>query len=386
VLIATLCGYLAAYNIGKVSATLTLIRAEFDTSLSWAGGLASGYGLIAMVGALLVGKLVAGFGAYRVALTGLLLVLAGGAAGYLAGSFTVLLISRVLEGFGYVAIAIAMPSFISSITFQNRSLAMGVWSTFVPGGIALSMFVTPALLQYGGWRVLWLCGCVLAAVCLLLALLYIRPQANKLPAAMSGVGGTGVRSVLKHGPLLLTVFFILYALSFAGLTTFLPTLWAETGVLPIQTATRLSAVVVMTNIVGNLLGGYLYSKGVSVRCLTGVGLIGNAVLAGLVFVPGVTLPLQLGAAMGSAMLGGILPAAVFASAPVFAGSVAQTGVVLGLLFQGAAGGQVFGPVIFGALIDYSGTWHAAVFYFAGIVLLAVALLARFPGPEPEEKS
>jgi len=55
VLVLTLSGYLAGFNVGKVSATLPYIRAELDLSLVLAGSIASSYSLVAMFFSVLLG-------------------------------------------------------------------------------------------------------------------------------------------------------------------------------------------------------------------------------------------------------------------------------------------------------------------------------------------
>ncbi len=386
VCVATLCGFVAAYNIGKVSASLPLIRAEYHASLSFSGALVSSYSVVAMVTALLIGVLVSRFGAFRMGTFGLLLLAAGGLLGTVASSLPVLLLTRVVEGIGYVSIAIAMPAFVGRVCSDAlRPMAMGVWGTFVPGGIAISLLLSPVLLPVGGWRALWVVGSVFALTCLLLLLLVVRPAVQRLDGGAGGQSGdapstVALGSVFRRNPLLLAGCFAVYSANFTGLTVFLPTLWADAEILAIESAARMAAFVVAMNILGNLTGGWLNSIGVPLRLLLSLALLGSSLFAGLVFALDVPLGVQVLSAIISVFLGGMLPATIFASASVFAQVPAQTGLILGLVFQGAAFGQVFGPVLFGAVVDYFADWQMAALYFIATSIIALVLIRFLTDP------
>ncbi|OED43076.1 hypothetical protein AB833_04640 [Chromatiales bacterium (ex Bugula neritina AB1)] len=396
VTVATLCGFVAAYNIGKISAALPEIRSEFEASLSFAATLVSSYSTVSMFSALLLGILVSRYGSFRIGGCGLLLLLIGGLFGSYAQSLPLLLATRVLEGMGYIAIAVAMPAFISSVcNVRVRPLAMGVWGAFVPGGIAISLLLSPALLQSGGWRTLWQAGCFFAAICLLLLIVFVRPAARQLQqSSASGVGagvgadcsGSRLLSVFRRDPLVLAGCFAVYSANFSGLTLVLPTLWAESELAGAPFAARLAAVVVMMNILGNLTGGWLNSRGVPLRMVLSIALIGSGVFAGLVFLIEFSLLLQVICAGLSVFIGGMLPATVFASVALYSQRQKQAGLILGLVFQGAAVGQVFGPVFLGAVVDYFGQWQMAVVYFAGTSLIAVVLVQFLSEPSTDRSS
>lgn len=378
VLVATFCGFVAAYNVGKVPAALPAIRQEFSTSLFWSGALASSYSVIAMLLSLAFGLLVSRLGSWRVSAAGLCLLAGAGALGASADNYPGLLGSRLLEGFGFVAIAVSMPAFIGRVCDDHiRPMAMGVWGTFIPVGVTTGLLVSPFLLQSGGWRALWWAGSLVAVVVLVLAFFTLRPAHRVIaPAAMRV--SPGIFSVFECGPLILAGCFAVYSATFVGLNTFLPTLWVESYGLNAATATRLTAVVVLMNVFGNLTGGWLCAKGVPIRTLLSVALFAGGVSACLVYLNGMPVSGQLLAACFCSYFSGILPATLFANVANYAKTPAHSGLIVGLFFQGAGMGQVFGPALFGAIVDYFSSWSAAPLFFISAMVVAAVLLYFLP--------
>ena len=77
-------------------------------------------------------------------------------AGGLAGSGTLLLATRIAEGFGFATLTVAAPKLIAAATrTEVRRLALGAWGTYMPVGMALSLVIATAVLDAIGWRGLW---------------------------------------------------------------------------------------------------------------------------------------------------------------------------------------------------------------------------------------
>ncbi len=378
VFVATMCGIVAAYNVGKVSAALPVIRQEFSPSLFSSGALASSYSVTAMLFAVGFGLLVSRVGVWRVAATGLCLLAAAGVLGASAGTYALLLTSRLLEGFGFVAVAVSMPAFIGRVCGDHiRPMAMGVWGAFIPTGVTVSLLLSPFLLQAGGWRAVWWAGSAAALVMCVVALFTIRP-AHRAMSAASVQARPQITSVFRRQPLLLAACFGLYSCTFVAVTTFLPTFWVESVAMTPGSAARLSAAVVVMNILGNLTGGWLCSRGVALRPLLAIALFGGGLSACLVFYNGLPVAGQVIAACCCTCLSGILPATLFANVAKIAPTPAHSGLIVGLFFQGASLGQVFGPALFGGLLDFFGGWNAAPVLFISVMLAAAVLLWYVP--------
>ena len=76
--------------------------------------------------------------------------------------------------------------------------------------------------------------------------------------------------------------------------------------------------------------------------------------------------------------GGVIASAVFAIAPLFAPSAAQTGTVNGILVQASNLAQFAGPSALAAGVSRSGRWESALWAMVAVnvTVIALALLVR----------
>ena len=61
-----------------------------------------------------------------------------------------------MEGFGFATLSLAAPKMLVAATDAGvRRFVLGVWGTYMPVGIALSLVLATLLLEPVGWRGLW---------------------------------------------------------------------------------------------------------------------------------------------------------------------------------------------------------------------------------------
>ncbi len=383
VLVLTLCGYLAGYNVGKVAAALPHLRADLQLTLVQAGTVASSYSVVAMIFATLLGLLVTRLGALPAAFAGVLLSGVAGALGAVANSYALLLAGRLAEGTGYILLAISVPILIARvITEKSRPLAMGLWGTFIPGGIALSMLISVVTQHYytEQWRPLWWFGCGLAVVCVVLLIGYVLPMLRATGNASANSSAAAhqplYQSVFARDPILLAVCFGLYSMFFVTLVTYLPTVLTETSDFSIQSANRVSVFVVLCNILGNLIGGWLIGRGVALKTTLQIALLGAGCFSSLVFIESLAVNTRIACGLLACLTGGLLPASVFASIARFV-PAHKSGLLLGVVFQALSAGQVAGPVVLASLVEFNGSWRWGAAYFASLVVTSIIVLAFF---------
>ncbi len=133
-----LCGILAAMQFAKIAVAFVELQAHYLTSSASMGWILSTVGLVGLLLGVTMGLLAPRLGYRRLLLAGLGL----GALLALAQSFLLPLpwfwASRVLEGVSHLAIVVAAPTLMASNAApQHRSIAMGLWSTFV--GVAFAI-------------------------------------------------------------------------------------------------------------------------------------------------------------------------------------------------------------------------------------------------------
>ncbi|MEP6971467.1 MAG: MFS transporter, partial [Betaproteobacteria bacterium] len=146
-------GVLAAAQLGKMSALAPLIANDLAIGLTLAGVLISlleiGGATLGFVAGLLVDRL----GVARVLLAGVGLLVAGNLGETLSPSVALLITWRVCEGAGYLSVVIAAPLLIfRTAPPQGRTVALALWSSFVPVGFALGAMASGLIADLLSWR------------------------------------------------------------------------------------------------------------------------------------------------------------------------------------------------------------------------------------------
>ena len=361
---AIFASLVVGYAVGKVPPTIGLVSDEFGLDKVTAGWLASIFFAFGAGFGVLTGMAGGRVGARALLLTGVLVLVLSGIAGALASGAAMLLAVRVFEGISFAAIVASAPKITADATRpEERNLTLGIWSSYMPGGMALAMVVAPFVAEPLGWRSLWwlmagaaLIAAMLAAVGMTRRCWPEQPQRD--PGA--GFDWAGARATLPVGALWLNAgAFLLFTIQWFAIAAWLPTFLTETqGRGPIGAA-LFSALVVGMNVSGNMVGGWLMHRGVPRFVLVGsanviMAVTGVLILAG--FVPDDTkIPLAIVFSAGS----GILPAAAYAGAARHAPKPALVTMANGFMAQGAAIGMLLGPPLMAVVVGGLGSWEAA---------------------------
>ncbi|MCP4470038.1 MAG: MFS transporter [Gammaproteobacteria bacterium] len=376
--VAFLAGCVAAFQIGKTFASLTLIIDELSLSLVQAGLILSLFGLIAAIAGAAFGLLSDRIGHLRMALTGLALSAAGSFLGALVPNIELLLLSRLLEGFGFILAIVALPSLISrSASDRDRPLAMGLWGAFMPAGIGLSMIITPLLVDWHGWRGLW--NDVGIMLLLWGVILYLGFRRSPAQPGIRLNTAEFIGSILRLGPLLVVAGFVCYSSLYQSLTAFLPTMLVTDYDVALATAARFGAFVVVGNIIGNVGAGWLISRGFKPWKLLTVSFVAMGLCASLVFTTATDPALKVVAGFLFSAFGGMFPGTAFVLAARYSPSPSQMALMAGFMLQGAGIGQAIGPLMVSSVVEYYSDWNTAILVviaMAGIGLGCALLLRR----------
>ena len=357
-------GLAAAFHMGKIPAAIPPIRTEFGLDLFRSGLIVSSFSVLAAISGVLLGYVARRLGPRPAGSIGLVATAAGAAIGAIADSYTLLIGSRVLEGLGFLMVAVTMPGLISRISATAwKSLALGIWGAFIPAAMSLMLVIAPPILSLSGWRGLWWLTAMLSGS---LALIFLQTSRGLTSPSGTRSGGVPAGSSLPAGPLLIALAFACYSALFAAVTAFLPTFWNETSLVSLTAASRLASLAVTGNILGNIAAGFLIGRGVSFTRLLLLALLGGSACAALVFTGDLPTSGQLLAALGFTTLSGLLPGAVFASIDRVSTVQSSIPLVTGVIFQGAGIGQVLGPAGLSYAVEGYGGWDAAAFLIIGI--------------------
>lgn len=392
--IVALCvaaGLVAAAHVGKAPPALPALRAELGLDLVLAGWVVSIFGFTGMAFGIIAGSLADRVGHRRLLLIGLGVLAAGSAVGGFTSSGAILLASRFFEGLGLLSVGVSAPAMIAAAApGRNRRLALGIWGSFMPAGMAAMMLISPLFLSTVGWRGLWFAAAILSVVWIVVMRrgTPAAPAHDQAEASHSLVHNV-VSTVSRPGPWLMSICFALYTIQWVSLMVWLPTFLIEQRGTGTGAAAAMTALVVAVNVAGNVGAGWMLRHNAPRWLLLAVagatmGLAGLGIFSSEV--PDGTRYLL---CLVFSSVGGMLPTSLLSGVPVFAPSPRQYATGNGLLTQGANVGQVIGPPAVATLVAMTGVWESASWLMAGtagaIVVFALAIGAverRLPAAEP----
>jgi MFS family permease len=356
-------GVVAAGQLGIVPPLVPAFQRDLGLSLAGAGMIVS---IVTLVGALFglpAGGWSERVGHARALSIGILVMAAAAALCAAADDANTLLAARGLAGVGYLLVVVACPSLMARTAApRHHAFTLSLWGTFVPAGIALSGITAAAFADGAGWRIIFAVDAVLLAFALIVAIVAIPlthgPQHDKRRVSIGAPRAAAPLSVA----------FFCFALVFLALAGLLPAYLVESRGLLADEAGRIVAVATAFGIAGSLLASWLMRRGASPGRLVAVGLIASTVIAALSFSTAAPVPLAVAGFAVSFGLGGLMPAAAFASVPLVAADRRAIGPVNGLLAQAGSLGSLAGPPALALWVE------ATDWSLAPLLLLAVAVI------------
>ena len=384
IVLAMLAALIAAFQIGKAIIALPLLLGEpLHLDLREAGLVLSSLAIVGAVLAMPLGLLISRYDARRLLCAGLAIIALTSFAGAYAVSVGVLLAARVIEGVAVVMLFICASSFIGSqAASKDRDLAMAVSSTAVPGGIALVIFGATLALSVGvslSWTMLWQVNAWLALVCGFALWFGISPTKKAATSLVSEPAGgscnhpAAIRRVTTtRGAQCIALCFSLYAIFYFAFSGFLPLLLHDLLALSQTEAGYVSAVIVASNVAGNLTAGALMRRGVASRRIVSSGFVLGAVCVSILF--WLAVPVAVSIMLAMLMVGGMgaIPGALTAVAPKVAPSATLVAPTIGFMLQGSYIGQLIGPVASGSLAQ-AGGWTLVAWMLLLLALVGAAL-------------
>ncbi len=360
-------GMAAALHIGKLPPALPVLERALGITLVQAGFLLSLVQLAGMLLGLLTGLAVQRVGLKRSMMGGLLVLGLASSVGALAESVSWLLITRALEGLGFLWAVLPGPGMLRQLVPKARiNRMLGIWGTYMPLGTALALLLGPWVMGLAsperGWRLWW---CVLAAVALAFSLaLFLRLPTD--PARHTGSAPADVKSTgsfkllmltLRCGPVwLLALSFGMYSGQWLAVVGFLPSIYAKAGIAS-ATAGWLTALAAALNMVGNVAAGRLLERGVPAVTLLVSGFLVMGTGAMLAFGTSIGPWWQFVAALGFSMVGGLIPATLFSLGVRLAPVPEAVSATVGWMQQWSSAGQFLVPPLVAWVVVYAGGWQ-----------------------------
>ena len=373
-------GVVCAFQIGKLPASLPMLRENLQLSLVAAGWVISTISLVGVATGMTSGWIGDRIGHRRTLLLGMAIMALGSLAGGLAWDVASLIVTRFIEGIGYIAIITAAPSLLVTLSApKDRSMVMGVWSFYLSFGMAGMVVISPLVLALGSWRGLWVVNAAIIALGLAAVSAAIRPSSQ--PPDRSPVSAwPAIRNTLSRpGPYALSICFGSYSLIHLGVVAFLPTFLIESRGIEPSDAALMTAFAMLMNAPGCLLGGWLLRLGGKPWWVAGAGHAGMLLCALGIYPDHFSGEVRYILAAALPFFGGLIPPALLDHASVHASSSAMVATTIGLIMQFISLGQLLGPPLVAVVVASAGTWSAASDLTAAsavVGLIAAAVLWR----------
>ena len=374
--LAIAAGALAAFQVGKVHIALPSIRQSFSLSLVSASWILSALNIVGLLFATPTGTIATTNGTKRAVVIGLLFVAVASACGGFAPNLLWLLVSRFIEGIGFVMIVVAAPSLIVGVTnSKNLRLALAGWSAYMPGGVALITILAPLILAHHSWRVVWWINAVILLFVSLLMIFLAKKAPTPVQLKRSRLSPWEEFScvIASRGPVILAVIFGMYTMQHLSVMGFMPTLLHDRFHLPSGHIGLLVSIAMASNILGNLAAGVLLQRGFSREHIIAVASIFMALMTVGMFILQLPFSAFYACAFAFSCVGGLVPSAVMGAAPFHTPSPSLLGATNGLLVQGSNLGIVAGPPLMSLIATHLG-WNW-VPVMTGVSAVIAALLA-----------
>jgi MFS transporter, DHA1 family, inner membrane transport protein len=378
-------GIVAASQIGKAIIAVPMIRSELALGLDLAGLIVAMFATLGATTGIAAGLVVGRLGARRSLVCGMGIITLGSLIGAGAPDELVLLAARLIEGIGFLAVVLAIPSVLAHlVTHEKRDFVMAAWSAYMPIGIMLMLLVAP-LLPSIGWRSFWLVNALATGSCAILLAIHApaTPATARTEAARFFADVLAI--VRQPGCLLLALAFFAYSCQDFSLVFALPLLLTSAHRMSLGAAGLLTAIVLAVSAIGHLSSSLLLRVGVPIwaNITAAFGFFALSCIA----VYGDVLPPQ-GISIVVALaleVGGLAPGAIYAAAPHAAPAPSAVPPTIGLVQQASSLGQFAGPASLGLWVEHFG-WQAAPAILAPVALLglacAFALRHILAGTEP----
>jgi len=354
-------GVTCALHVGKLPVAIPVLGESLGLTLVQAGFLLSVVQLAGMTLGLLVGLMADRLGTRRVMLAGLVLLALGSALGALAPSVNDLLLTRVLEGMGFLMAVLPAPGLLRQRVAHAPTLAraLGWWGAYMPLGTALALLLGAPLMQWVGWRWAWLALAVvslLAAAALWRWVPGVAPAQGAVSRAPARLWPRLMRTLRAPGPWLVAVAFFLYSGQWLAVVGFLPTIYTQAGYSGAMVGV-LSALAAGINMVGNIGAGRLLARGVQPGLLLTVAYVAMGLGAWVAFAAQGAPVWQYLAVLVFSGVGGLIPGTLFGLAVALAPSEDTVSTTVGWMQQFSSLGQFLGPPLVAWLAMQVGGWH-----------------------------
>lgn len=341
------------------------------TSEAQAGWLISIFGVSAIFLSLPAGLIVTRFGMFTTGVFSLITLLVGSIMGATATGYNTLLLSRLIEGIGFIFLGTIGPAAVgAACSDKNRGLYMGILMNFMAFAQIIMLNLAPRIAGASRWQNVWWTTAILSAFTLVLWLFIMRTIDEKdanAPVGEEVVPRNVLREVMRNWYVWLVAFtWMFYLIPEQGVYNFLTRYLSEIRGLEVAKAASMVSVASIVGIFVGPITGIVADKVGSRKYPMGfLMLAGAAVYAAMPIFPTSSFLLII-VLFGIAVMG--MPGLVFAAVTEVIDSPEHANMAVATVNLMQSFGSFLSAVVFGYFVDGFG-WTMA---FYAIIPIAVA--------------
>ena len=177
VIVAAIASFTGPFMFSSVNVALPAIQQEFSVNAIQLGWVATSLMLAMAVMIVPAGKIADIYGRKKIFTWGLILNTLGSLFANFVGSVEMLIVSRVIQGFGMSMFNVASVAILTSVfPPQKRGKAMGIYVSAVYIGLSVGPFAGGVLSQQIGWRSLFLVVALFSGVAIYMTLKHLKGE------------------------------------------------------------------------------------------------------------------------------------------------------------------------------------------------------------------
>lgn len=223
----------------KVPVVMGDIMVNMNIDANSASWLMSIFTFVGIILAIPTGALAKKFGPKTMLLAAAVVIAVGSLLGAFAGSGTVLIVSRAIEGVAFIFVTICGPLAVQKYVAPDKiGSATGIWALWVCLGSVLGGVLTPTLYAATGFVGVWIIYAAVAVVFAIMVAVIIKNPSKALNEAattdetISSGEKVGYGEIVKPNILLFYFAFLVFNLNLLAVLGFAPTFMQQQGVDP----------------------------------------------------------------------------------------------------------------------------------------------------------